>query len=83
MPMPKLSLVERAICRKRSEEPSRRPRLPITPTILHQLRSLWSREASDYDIILMWAAFVALPFSGFSGWGKSPSSPWPVVVGSQ
>ena len=53
VPMPKLSVVERGIRQKRLEEPSRRPRLPITPTILCQLRSLWPREASDYDIILM------------------------------
>ena len=71
VPMPKLSLVERGI--------RRGPRLPITPTILRQLRSLWSREASDYDIILMWAA-CCTAFFRFSGWEKSPSSPWPVVV---
>ena len=60
VPMPKLSLVERGIRHTRSEESSRRSCLPITSTILHQLRSLWSREASDYDVILMGLLVVLL-----------------------
>ena len=69
VPMPKLSLVERGIRRTRSEESSCRPRLPVTPTILRQLRSLWSREASDYDVILMWAA-CCTAFFGFFRMGE-------------
>ena len=72
VPMTKLGLVERGIRRTRSEESSRRPRLPITPTILRQLRSLWSREATDYDVILMWAACCTGVF-GFFRMGDSVS----------
>ena len=38
--------------------------LPITPSILRQLRALWSRRAHDYDVILSWAA-CCTAFFGF------------------
>ena len=33
-----------------------RVRLPITPDILLKLRSVWSRDAKDFDRIMLWAA---------------------------
>ena len=62
--MPKLDLVERGIRRVKSLQPGGRPRLPITPSILRQLRALWSRRAHDYDVVLSWAA-CCTAFFGF------------------
>ena len=33
-----------------------RVRLPITPEILFKLRAVWSREAKNFDYIMLWAA---------------------------
>ena len=64
LPMPKLDLVERGIRSLKAQQPESRPRLPITPTILRQLRALWSQKASEYETIMIWAA-CCTAFFGF------------------
>ena len=66
--MPKLSLVERGIRRAKSTEQGR-IRLPITPTILRQLRVLWSMNMTYFDYNMLWAA-CCVTFFGSSGWGR-------------
>ena len=67
--MPKLALVERGICRVKSSERAGGGCLSITPSILCQIKALWSTQAHDFDIIMMWAACCTV-FSIFSGWVK-------------
>ena len=45
--------------------PPRRPRLPITPDILRQIRSQWASSASNFDTIMLWAAAVTCFFIFF------------------
>ena len=63
-PMPKLALVEKGIRRLKSRESPQRVRLPITPGMLRQLRSLWSPKMSEFDMVTMWAA-CCTAFFGF------------------
>lgn len=56
VPMPKLALVERGIRRVKATDGAARVRLPITPIILSQLKVLWSGEAQEFDIIMLWVA---------------------------
>lgn len=66
-PTPKLDLVQRGIRRVQAErqEPGQgRPRRPITPAILRQIRALWSASAHDFDTIMLWSA-CTLCFFGF------------------
>ena len=67
--MPKLALVERGIRRAKSFESSERVRLPITPSILRQMKALWSKPAHDYDIVMLWAA-CCTAFFGFFRMGE-------------
>ena len=62
-PMPKLALVQRGIQRLRPQSASK-PRLPITPDILRQLKALWTGQATDFNIIMLWAA-CCTAFFGF------------------
>ena len=39
-------------------------RLPITPSILRQIRQRWERQGTEWDQIILWAA-VCLCFFGF------------------
>ena len=41
-----------------------RPRLPITPLILHKIKSTGDRKAADPDYVMLWAAYC-LCFYGF------------------
>ena len=41
-----------------------RPCLPITPSILHKIKSTWDRKAADPDYVMLWAA-CCLCFYGF------------------
>lgn len=64
--LPRLKLVQAGIKRAHSlrTTPPTRIRLPITPTILRRMRDHWAARATDYDIIMLWAASV-LCFFGF------------------
>ena len=41
-----------------------RPRLPITPPILREMKGVWERDPSNFDHIMIWAA-CTLCFFGF------------------
>lgn len=60
--MPRLQLVLRGIARTPSDRPQRPQRLPITGTIMHQLRRVWSGQ--DFESRLMWAA-TCVGYFGF------------------
>ena len=70
-PMPKLVLVQRGIQRLRPQSASK-PRLPITPDILRQLKALWTGQATDFNIIMLWAA-CCTAFFGFFRMGELTS----------
>ena len=76
--MPKYDLVQRGIRREKSGEVARPSRLPITPTVLRQLRSYWSTEVQSYDLALVWA-ICCTAFFGFFRLGElieqSPTGP--------
>lgn len=61
--MPLVSLVLRG-ARKEQAGEAKRPRLPITPAILGKMRQTWSREATSWDHVMLWAA-CCLGFFGF------------------
>ncbi len=65
--MAKLCLVERGVD-KEYRHPTRL-RLPLTPPILRRIRTLWSEQATDPDIIMLWAA-SCLCFFGFFRMGE-------------
>ena len=68
--MPRLSLVMRGIKSQQAKQGRQsRPRLPITPTILRQLRRVWDNSADDFDIIMLWAASTTC-FFGFMRAGE-------------
>ena len=73
IPMPKLSLVERGIQRMKSSKLSGQQRLPITPSILRQIRALWSTRAHEFDIVILWAA-CCTAFFGFFRMGEITSA---------
>ena len=64
-PAPKLDLVARGIHRTKGAESSGRVRPPITPTILCQLRALWTWRAHELDITMLWAAALFCFFALF------------------
>jgi len=70
-PMPKLSLVLRGIQRSKTGSAGK-PRLPISPTILRQLKALWAGQAMDFNIIMLWAA-CCTAFFGFFRMGELTS----------
>ena len=53
--MPKLKVVEKGVCKIRALDKSFRPRLPIIPAMLHQIRALWSPKSWDFTHIILWA----------------------------
>ena len=61
--MPQVSLMLRGVRKEQAGIPTR-PRLPITPAILRKLRQVWSRDATSWDSIMLWAA-CCLGFFGF------------------
>ena len=74
--MPRLSQVLRGIKIAQSKQGAHsRPRLPITPTILRQLKKVWGASAEEHDTIMLWAASTTC-FFGFLRIGEMtvPSS---------
>ena len=68
--MPRLSQVMRGIKSRQAKQGRQtRPRLPITPSILRQLRRVWDHSAVDFDHIMLWAASTAC-FFGFMRAGE-------------
>ena len=73
---PKLKLITNGVTRVRSKQSamSKGPsRLPITPTILHQIKQVhvWSRDCANSDTIMLWAVWSALRYSLASFvWGE-------------
>ena len=62
--MPRLSQVMRGIKSHQAKQGRQsRPRLPITPTILRQLKRVWNNSAYNFDHIMLWAASTS--FFGF------------------
>ena len=64
LPMPKLALVERGIRRVKLAEHAGRVYLTITLSILRQTKALWSKQAHDFDIVMLWTA-CCTAFFGF------------------
>ena len=62
--MPHLCLVRSGIQRAHAARDTANIRLPITPSILLQLKEHWTPQKSDPDVIMVWAAAV-LCFFGF------------------
>ena len=65
--LPRLRLVQSGIQRSYSQH-SPAPsliRLPIIPAILRQIHQQWARRASEYDIVMLWAAAVVCFFGFF------------------
>jgi len=60
--MPRLELVVRGLKREQAGAPSK-PRLPITPAILRQIRHCW-KDSQEWDKVMVWAA-MCLCFFGF------------------
>lgn len=67
--MPKLKMLTRGIQRAQVKDSPPRPRLPITPTILRQIRALWSNHEHEFDYIMLWAA-MCMAFFGFFRMGE-------------
>ena len=67
---PRLNYTLRGIKRVEAEQSgSQDSRLPITPSLLRRMRSVWDPRSSDPDIKMLWAA-CCLGFLGFSAWGR-------------
>ena len=63
--MPRLEYVMKGVKRHQAQMGgSSRTRLPITPSLLHELRKVWSRSKIDRDAKMLWAA-CCLCFFGF------------------
>lgn len=68
-----LKMVQRGIARQYSNSPHKsRIRLPLTPTLLGQIRSAWETKQFDVDIIMLWAA-LCTGFFGFLRLGEMTS----------
>ena len=71
-----LKLVQRGIARHHSQlEAPARTRLPITPDILRQVKSLWQPHQYEFNYIMLWAS-LCTAFFGFCRLGEitAPSS---------
>ena len=62
--MPRLEYVLKGIKRAQVEEGRKeRTRLPVTPTILRQLKQVWNKRAHQWDTRLIWAACCLFYFA--------------------
>jgi len=61
--MPQLEYVSKGV-KKMTACRSARPRLPITPSILRQLRQFWQTLPNRHDALMLWAA-ACMCFFGF------------------
>ena len=66
---PQMALL-RGIRRSQAQSGLRLVRLPITPTLMRDIKSTLARHADSYDSILLWAA-CCIVFLAFSGAGSS------------
>ena len=60
--LPRFELVVRGLKREQAGTPAK-PRLPITPVILRQVRAVW-KDSQEWDDIMLWAV-MCLCFFGF------------------
>ena len=69
--MPKLKVISNGVARVRAQLPEtgKQIRLPISPSILRQLKHLWFPRREDPDIIMIWAA-CTMAFFGFFHLGE-------------
>ena len=67
---PQTALLLRGIRRSQAQSGPRLVRLPITPTLMRDIKSTLARHADSYDSILLWAA-CCVGFLAFSGAGSS------------
>ena len=65
---------ERGIRKEKARDYTAKPRLPITPPILLQVKALWSPHDIDYDKVMLWAACYIMCFFGFFQLGEITSS---------
>lgn len=72
--LPKFLLVKRGIRKEKARSHIQKPRLPITPQILLQIKALWSSKVTDNNRVMLLAA-CCLCFFGFFRLGEitSPS----------
>ena len=74
--MPRLCMVQSGIQRCVSEQDSKvtKIRLPITPTILLQMRDYWLPKSADQDAKMLWAAAIICFFGFFRSGVPSTTS---------
>ena len=69
--LPRLHLLQMGVRRVRAEQGvQQKPRLPITPVHLHQLRQAWNPLANEFNTQMIWAATTAC-FLAFLERGRS------------
>ena len=71
--MPKLEHVLRGIKKEHSKQANiTKPRLPMTPNIHLKLRSVWEKDASNFNHIMLWAACCTCYFGFLRSGNKHP-----------
>ena len=67
--MPKLKTIGNGMQRMQRQNGCKRNRLPITPAILRNIKEQWADRATEYDIVMFWAA-ACMAFFGFFRLGE-------------